>query len=314
MGIDIRLHRNVQTVQRCSMKNLRYACFILLQSLVYGLGNPLTKIAYQSISPFWLLATRFLLAVGLLIPFYGRRVLSGLGEVRWTVWLPCSLCCAGAYITCNLALNLTSATNVGFLMSLPVLFTPLLSTLLIGGRYPFRHLPVQLLAVLGLFLLCGNGGVLAFRSGDLLALLCAGFISGMLVFGERAMREMEVPVVTFLQIAITMVISLAGTLLFDDLSAVRAVKPVAWSIVVYLAVMCTIAAYLLQNVAVAHLSAPAVSMLQCTQPILTALISFLLLGERLTVAGWIGAALIIGCLFLDSYLSAQPAESRREGQ
>ena len=33
------------------MKRLRYVCFILLQSLIYGIGNPLTKIAYQSISP-----------------------------------------------------------------------------------------------------------------------------------------------------------------------------------------------------------------------------------------------------------------------
>lgn len=295
------------------MKNLRYACFILMQSLVYGLGNPLTKIAYQSISPFWLLATRFLLASGILILFFGKRVRACLHEVRWTVWLPGSLCCAGAYISCNLALNLTSATNVGFLMSLPVLFTPLLFTMLSRDRYPFRHLPVQLLAVLGLFLLCSNGGVLSFRRGDLLALLCAGFISGMLVFGERAMEQMEVFVVTSLQIMVTTVISLGGALLFDDLSALAAVKPAAWWIVVYLAVMCTIAAYLLQNAAVAHLSASAVSMLQCTQPILTALISFLLLGERLTLIGWVGAVLIIICLCLDGYLSARSTDVSSRG-
>ena len=36
-----------------------YISFILIQSLVYGIGNPLTKVAYHSITPLWLLAARF---------------------------------------------------------------------------------------------------------------------------------------------------------------------------------------------------------------------------------------------------------------
>lgn len=40
----------------------KYIIFILLQSLLYGLGNPLTKIAFTSITPLWCLAFRFSLA------------------------------------------------------------------------------------------------------------------------------------------------------------------------------------------------------------------------------------------------------------
>ena len=288
------------------MNRLRYASFILLQSLIYGLGNPLTKVAYQSITPLWLLATRFPLAFLLLLPFCRRDLIAQLRQTGCSVWLPGSLCCAGAYISCNLALNLTSATNVGFLMSLPVLFAPILALLV--NRQPYRlwHLPVQLLAVLGLFLLCSNGGAFVFRAGDLLALVCAGCISGMLVFGERAMAELDVTVVTALQIGVTAVISLIGALLFDDFAVLGKATPPAWGIVVYLAVLCSIVAYLLQNAAVAHLSASAVSMLQCTQPLMTAAVSFLLLRETLTIPGWIGAGLIIGCLALDSFLGTQP--------
>ena len=288
------------------MKRLRYVCFILLQSLIYGIGNPLTKIAYQSISPLWLLASRFALAALLLLLFCGRSLAAQVRRVRWSVWLPGSLCCAGAYISCNLALDLTSATNVGFLMSLPVLFAPVLAMLVNRQPYRLRHLPVQLLAVLGLFLLCGNGGSFLFRSGDLLALVCAGCISGMLVFGERAMTELDVRAVTTLQIGTTAAISLVSALLFDRISVLQTVTPTAWTIVVYLAILCSIAAYLLQNAAVAHLSSSAVSMLQCTQPLMTAGVSFLLLGERLTATGWIGGALIIGCLVLDSVLGSRP--------
>ena len=40
-------------------KKAIYVIFILIQSLVYGIGNPIPKIAYQSITPLWLLAIRF---------------------------------------------------------------------------------------------------------------------------------------------------------------------------------------------------------------------------------------------------------------
>ena len=32
-------------------KKTKYILFILLQSLVYGIGNPITKVAYESITP-----------------------------------------------------------------------------------------------------------------------------------------------------------------------------------------------------------------------------------------------------------------------
>ena len=135
-----------------------YISFILIQSLVYGIGNPLTKVAYHSITPLWLLAARFSLAFLLFALFFGRRLFSQLRKVSWTLWLPSALCCAGAYISCNLALDLTAATNVGFIMSLPVLFAPLLFSLVFRHPYAWRHLPVQLVTIVGLFLLCCNTG------------------------------------------------------------------------------------------------------------------------------------------------------------
>lgn len=277
-----------------------YISFILIQSLVYGIGNPLTKVAYHSITPLWLLAARFSLAFLLFALFFGRRLFSQLRKVSWTLWLPSALCCAGAYISCNLALDLTAATNVGFIMSLPVLFAPLLFSLVFRRPYAWRHLPVQLVTIVGLFLLCCNTGTFSFGPGEALALLDALCLAGVLVFGEKAIAQMDVLSVTGVQIGVTMILSLAGALLFDHTSVLAAAKPDAWLVVLYLAGVCTIAAYLLQNKAVAHLSASTVSMLQCTQPILTALVAYFLLGETLNGLGLLGAGLILICLFIDS--------------
>ena len=46
--------------------------FILLQSVIYGFGNPLTKIAYESITPLWCLTLRFSLAFVLFAVLFGK--------------------------------------------------------------------------------------------------------------------------------------------------------------------------------------------------------------------------------------------------
>lgn len=52
-----------------------YTLFIFIQSLIYGIGNPATKVAYKSITPLWLLAARFTLAFLLFLLLFGRRIL-----------------------------------------------------------------------------------------------------------------------------------------------------------------------------------------------------------------------------------------------
>ena len=188
-------------------------------------------------------------------------------------------------------------------MSLPVLFAPLLFALVFRRPYAWRHLPVQLVTIVGLFLLCCNTGSFSFGPGEALALLDALCLAGVLVFGEKAIAQMDVLSVTGVQIGVTMILSLAGALIFDHTSVLAVAKPEAWLVVLYLAGVCTIAAYLLQNKAVEHLSASTVSMLQCTQPILTALVAYFLLGETLNGLGLLGAGLILICLLIDSRIS-----------
>lgn len=265
----------------------------------------MTKIAYETITPFWLLTTRFAIAFLIFLLLFGKRVIPQIKKVKWTIWLPSCLCGASAYISCNLALNLTSATNVGFLMSLPVLFAPLLATAVLHKHYEWKRLPLQLIAVVGLFLLCCNSGSFSFGLGEALALFEALSIAGILVFTERALTEMDVFSLTALQIGITALCSLAGALLFDDISVLSSVSGSAWLVVIYLAVFCSIIAYLLQNSAVSHLTASTVSMLQCTHPILTAIVSYFMIREVLSGVGLLGAVIIVVCLLGDSLVTSK---------
>lgn len=289
-----------------------YSGLILLQSVVYGIGNPLTKLAYQSITPFWLLAFRFSLAFLLFMALFGQRIAAQLKTVKPGEILPASLCMALAYILCNVALSMTSATNVGFIMALAVVIAPALSVVVLKTKYRVHHLPVQLLVLVGVFLLCGGGAIFT-NKGDLVSLVMAFFLAGSLVYGEKSLKHLDAIAVSAAQSGVAAIISLSCALAFDDVGVVAAVQPSAWLVVGYLAVFCTCLACVFQNQALARLKASAVSMLQCTQPILTAIAAFLMLGEALTAKALAGAGIIMLCLIAENLLQRKE-ETVPEGE
>ena len=288
-----------------SVNKYKYMGFILLQSVIYGFGNPLTKIAFKSITPFWSLSVRFTIAFIVFMLFFGRRIIGSLKSVEPKIYLPAGICMATAYITCNLALSWTSATNVGFLMSLPVIFAPILALLIYKVKYRLIHIPVQIVVVIGLYLLCFDGEKLVFGKGEITALITAISIAGALVFGEESLKQLDAVALSAVQAGITALISLPCALIIENTEILVHVTIPAWLVVLYLAIFCTNIAYMLQNSALKYISASTVSMLQCTQPILTAIISYLLLREKLSTLGIIGAAIIILCIIAENIITTK---------
>ena len=281
-----------------------YVMFILLQSILYGFGNPVSKIAFESISALWCLAARFSLAFMLFVMLFGKRAYMQLKAANPKDYLPAGLSMAMAYITCNLALERTSATNVGFLMSLPVLIAPVLSSMLYKKPYKWLHLPVQIAVVGGLYLLCANGAAFHLGAGDLLALCTALGATGGLVFGEPALKKLDAVVVSMVQLGITAIISTILAFALDDVSTLGHVTPRSWAVVVYLAIGCSCIAYVLQNLALQNMDSRVVSLMQCTQPVLTAVFAYIMLGEMLRPSGLFGAFIILAGIVAENVIPA----------
>ena len=83
--------------------------------------------------------------------------------------------------------------------------------------------------------------------------------------------------------------------------------PSVWISLVYLAVGCTLAGYLLQNQALRMISAKTVSLLMCFCSVMTATFSFLILHERLSAAGLIGAGMILFGVVAETLLANRAA-------
>ena len=128
---------------------------IVLQSLLYGFGDPISKSAYELVPVCSLLSVRYLIAFVFLLAIAGRSTLAELRRTR--AWILPSVLISLSYLLSNLALKLTEATSVAFLRSLATILTPVLAFVLFRRKYGWRHFLIGTLSVVGLFLLCSFG-------------------------------------------------------------------------------------------------------------------------------------------------------------
>ena len=285
--------------------NLLPYLMILLQSLLYGFGDPISKAAYETMPVCSLLAVRYFIAFAFLMLIGGRRVVRELRSLRSLAWIAPSACIAVSYVLSNLALKLTAATSVAFLRSLATVMTPLLALILFRKRYGLAQAAIGLASVLGLYLLCSYGGLSGFGLGEILSLLGALTMAGALLLGEKALARIDALTLTTVQAASSTLVAFLSALLLEGGVHTSQATSGVWAVIVYLAIGCTAAGYLLQNQALRRISARTVALIQCACPVLTAVFSYLILRERLSGAGMLGALIILACVAAEIRLDSQ---------
>ena len=203
-----------------------------------------------------------------------------------------------AFIFSNLALQRTTATNVSFLRSLSAIMVPVLLLAVFHQKYRRKDIIIQILMIVGLYLLCMKGGFHGIGLGELLALVAALLVAGSLVFGKSALQSISAVSLSFVQTILSVFVCGAMCVLTD--SAGYLSRALDWKIVLallYAAVGCTIGGYMLQNTALRHISSRITGMVQCLYPVATAAIAYFVLSER---PGMVGAAVIIVAILLES--------------
>lgn len=279
-----------------------FCMLILLQSVIYGFGDPISKAAYEAMPVYSLLSLRYLIAAAVLMLFAGKKIFYGLKRYPVKAWILPSICMALSYIFNNVGLQLTAATSVAFLRSLSVVITPVLAWLVYRKAVNKKLIPILIFIVIGSYLLCGLGGLASFGLGEIVTLLAALMVAGSLVFGEKALKQMDALTLTATQTMVSAVIATVCAFAFDGGWNLHIATPSIWATILYLGIVCTIFGYLLQNIALQKIPDRTVALLQCSCPVLTAVFSFFLLGEVLSLPGIVGAAIILICVIITTML------------
>ncbi|WP_337182253.1 DMT family transporter [Shinella sp.] len=275
------------------MTRVQANLLLLLAGAIWGAGFIAQSTAMKSLGPVWFIGLRFAVATLVALPFAlweKARAASPLrrSDLAGFVLTGIALFAAAAFQ--QVGLLTTTVTNSGFLTGLYVVFTPILTVLLLRRRPHWIVWPAAFMASFGIFLLSG-GTLAALTLGDMLTIFCAVLWSVQMicvgVFSGRSGRPLALSLVQFLVCA---VVGCGAGLLFEpvSLAAISGALPE----ILYAGLFSSGVAFIFQNVAQRYTTAPQAAIFLSSEALFAALFGVLLLGETISPAGYAGCAII----------------------
>jgi drug/metabolite transporter (DMT)-like permease len=143
---------------------------LLLTTAVWGGSFVVMKDSLERQDVISFLATRFLIA-GLLMFAYRPYSLMGLGKTLWIRAIFLGFLLAAGFIFQSVGLTKTTVSSTGFITGLYLVFTPLISWLILKRHILRLQLLAVFVATIGLYLIAYNG--VEFGFGELLVLISA---------------------------------------------------------------------------------------------------------------------------------------------
>ncbi|PYI68176.1 EamA family transporter [Arthrobacter livingstonensis] len=189
----------------------------------------------------------------------------------------------------------TRAANAGLIISLTVVFTPLLDSVATRRWLPPGFFVAAVVGVVGVALLVSGDGFRTPNPGDLLMLAAAAVRAFHVTLLGALTRNKPYSSVTVTLIQ-SVVCAVAGIALDPTgmVAAAFAFGPSGWLGVLFLGLAASVFAFVVQLWAVRRTSASRASLLMGTEPVWAVLAGVLLAGETLGWLGALGAALIVG--------------------
>ncbi|WP_349899908.1 DMT family transporter [Parafrigoribacterium soli] len=290
------------------LSRFRVDLLLLVVAASWGSTYLVTKELVSPSSVLALLAARMLLAAVIMgvVVGVGRtrsRVRAPAGQARreLRVGVILGVLLAAVFACETFGVAHTSATNAGLIISLTVVFTPILESIVTRRRLPGSFFVAAIVAVVGVALLAGVGAFQAPSVGDVL-ILAAAVIRAIhvvtmhrLTEGDRGRAPLNTRMLTTVQLGTCALLFCVGSSFLRQSmpSYVATLSAAQWALFVYLVVVCTVFAFFVQMWAVRRTSPARVSLLLGTEPLWATVIGVGIAREHLDPTGWCGVALVL---------------------
>ncbi|MEY9856213.1 drug/metabolite transporter (DMT)-like permease [Catenulispora sp. GAS73] len=265
---------------------------LLLVAFVWGSSYLAAKSAAAATSVLAVLLARYALSAisGSALLAARRELRPNRAELRTGTIL--GLTQASVLIIETFGVAHTSAANAGLIISLTIILTPLLDRR--GAALPARYFAASGLCIVAVgLLMSGSGGLHTPSVGDLLMLAAAVVRAGHVALVGRLTAADDIR-----PLSLTIVQTYVGTALFvlpaaADLPKLAHASATTWAEMAYLAVFCSVFAFVAQTWAVRRTSASRASLLLGTEPVWAVAAGVTLGGEHLAAPAIAGAALML---------------------
>lgn len=267
---------------------------LLLVALVWGSSYLAAKTATYALPVLMLLFVRYAIsAIACLLLVAARRRNGRFTRDEVRVGALLGVTQAAVLVLETYGVAHTSAANAGLIISLTIVLTPLLDHTPGGRRLPPRFFAATGVCLLAVALLTSGSGFQAPRAGDVLMLAAAVVRAAHVALVGRLTKDRAVR-----PLQLTTVQLVLGTALFagpaaNGWSALTRIDAAVWGQLLYLALFCSVFAFLAQTWAVQNSSAGRASLLLGTEPVWAVAAGIGIGGEKFTALAGLGAALMV---------------------
>jgi drug/metabolite transporter (DMT)-like permease len=286
--------------------NLRGYCALAAAASIWGGMYVVSKYALDYIPPFTLLWLRYVTALGVLYPLAARQQKSPLTRHDHRAFLLVGS--VGYVVSVGLQFigtRLSSAHNGAIITSASPAFILLFAWLMLGERLTARKLLSVMLATAGVLVVVGwdsgtaGGGNALFGN---LALIGAAVTWALLsVLARKFSASLSPLVITAGAVFWAAIMTTPLMLVEWRFLPVRGLDiPLLWGAVLYLGVVATAGAFYLWNKGLSLVEAGSGSVFFFLQPVVGALLGWLVLGEHLTASFFTGGGVILLAVLIAS--------------
>ena len=280
------------------MGRRRANTLLLLTAFLWGAGNVAQQTVLDHIGPVTAVGIRCIIAALVLFPFAlrSKELKAGLGKAGKKLVL-LTICSFATGITLlQIGFGQTTVINASFLVNTATVMTPLGVWIYTRRRPSVLLWPIAIATFAGACLMVG-GSPRSFNTGDVLCLLAAVFyVIWTICLGEFMQRHRGAFLISLLQFSITGLLCTILGLFIEpfNLAGLRDAAPE----LILLGVFSTGLGYVLQAIAQEHTPPSEANIILSGEAVFGAMGGMILLGETLNFTGFLGALLILICVFL----------------
>lgn len=269
---------------------------LLFVTISWGASFLLTKNALDGLETFNFLAVRFGIATLISMVVFIKDMLR---MNRKTLFLGIGVGALmfASYGLQTVGITMTTISKSAFITGTSVLMVPMFAALFLKRMPDRSSLLGAFMAFVGLGLMTLTGGSAeagasaGLNLGDFLTLLCAvGFALYILAVGKYTVQVDSVPFA---------IVQLGTVAVFSAVTSFAFETPVvpsggnAWFAILFLAIVCTSMAFIVQNVAQKYTTSTHTALIFSGEPVFAAMFAYVVAGEVLGMNGVIGGGLIL---------------------
>lgn len=268
---------------------------LLLVTIFWGAGFPATKIASETITPYFQIGIRFAVASLLLAALFHKK-LKNLNKNLIKPALVLSSLLFATYAFQTVGIQYTTASKSSFFSGLAVLIVPLFSIFYLKAKLEPKTIISVVTATIGLFLLSNAGINSRFNIGDFLTILCSICYAWQLLFTGTYVKKHDATLLAIVQLFFVSIFGIVFALVIEPIP--NDISPASFGSLMFSAVFCTAFAFWMQTTAQEFTPASHIALIFAMEPVFGAITSFLVLGELIGIRGIIGGAFIVAAMLI----------------